>query len=103
MSDPADPTVAMIVVQWFIKAGREGDFFDYRKPIDPGMEGVIGESLFRATVDDADEEASVFLNIGYWRSREDFYRAFPGSKRGVAPPQQEFEARPRRRHWLGPV
>lgn len=100
-----DPTFAVVVVQWFIKPGREADFLKDRKPIRRAP-GFIGESLFRATVD-TDEpgagQAVVYLNIGHWRSRSDFYRKFRHLKPGVVPDLNDYEAAPRRRHWLGPV
>ena len=95
----------MVVVQWFIKPGREADFLNDRKPIRRAR-GFIGESLFRTTVDTdqpADDVPSVFLNIAHWRSRDDFYRKFRHLRPGVVPVMNDYEAAPRRRHWLSPV
>ena len=72
----SDPTIAVVVVQWFIKPGREEEFLRDRKPIRQA-EGFLGEVLFRTIVDTddpADDPPVVFLNTLYWRSREDFYR-----------------------------
>jgi heme-degrading monooxygenase HmoA len=72
----SNPAVAAVVVQWFIKPGREEDFLRDRKPI-RRADGFLGEVLFRAVVDTddpADDNPVVFFTTGYWRSREDFYR-----------------------------
>ena len=101
----SDPTIAVVVVQWFIKPGREDEFLRDRKPIRQA-EGFLGEVLFRTIVDTddpADDPPVVYLNTLYWRSREDFYRKRSHLKPGVVPEMNDYEASPRRRHWLVPV
>ena len=100
-----DPTIAVVVVQWFIKPGREEDFLRDRKPIRKA-EGFLGEVLFRTIVDTDDptsEPPVVFLNTMYWRSRDDFYRKRSHQTAGAVPDMNDYEASPRRRHWLVPV
>ena len=101
----SDPTIAVVVVQWFITPGREEEFLRDRKPIRRAA-GFLGQVLFRTIVDTddpADEPPTVFLDTLYWRSREDFYRKQRHLKRGTVPDMNDYEARPRRRHWLVPV
>jgi heme-degrading monooxygenase HmoA len=100
-----DPTIAVVVVQWFIKPGREEEFLRDREPIRQA-DGFLGEVLFRTIVDTddpAEKPPVVFLNILYWRSREDFYRKRRHLNRGAVPDMNDYEASPRRRHWLVPV
>jgi len=82
--------------------GREQEFFDLRKPLDPSTPGYQREQLYRAGMD-GDPDASMFVNIGHWRWSADFYAGVPGVAEGSAPQPQDFEAAPRRRIWLTPV
>ena len=105
MVNDSDPTIAVVVVQWFIKPGREDEFLRDRKPIRQAQ-GFLGEVLFRTIVDTddpADDPPVVFLNTLYWRSRKDFYRKRSHLKPGVEADMNDYEASPRRRHWLVPV
>lgn len=67
-----------------------------------GNDGILGRAVYRAEID-GDPETTLYVNIGTWRTREDFYAGVPGVMRGMAPEPQDFEEAPRRRLWVSPV
>ena len=97
-----DEQSEMVIVEWTIKSGHEQEFLDFREPIQPSTPGFLGEQLYRAEID-GDRETIMYVNIGRWRSRADFYAEVPGVTEGSAPQPQDFEAAPRRRLWVRPV
>jgi hypothetical protein len=97
-----DEQSEMVIVEWTLKSGHEQEFLDFREPIQPSTPGFLGEQLYRAEID-GDRETIMYVNIGRWRSRADFYAEVPGVTEGSAPKPQDFEAAPRRRIWVRPV
>lgn len=96
-----DHVAETVIVEWTIKAGRDAEFFAFRRPVAESTPGFLGETLYRADVD-GEPDANLYINIGRWRSREEFYDALPTAIRDVAPKTEPFEAAPRRRLWLRP-
>lgn len=89
-----------IVVQWFVRPGREGEM--KRPRLSPETTpGFIEETLFRA----AEQSGNVvrFVNIGRWETREAFYRQFPFARPGEPQRIEDYEADARIRGWLEPI
>jgi hypothetical protein len=93
----------IVIVQWFIRRGPKAadGFAAYRNPVPEQTEGFLGETLYEAQPDGV-ERALVYINIGRWRSQQDFYTYFPNARRDQLPPKEKFESRQRRRYWLTP-
>ena len=88
----------VVLVHWYVTAGREDEFMRCRTPTPADTPGFRGETLYRL-MDQPDADVTRFVNIGQWDSREDFQRKY-----GTAPTsQKDFEAKPRKRVWLTPV
>lgn len=83
-----------ILVHWFIKAGQENEFMNFRKPTAVDTLGFQGEVLYQR-IDQPEPGVVQFLNVGRWDSREMFEQ-----KHLRTPTNEEFEQRPRKREWL---
>ena len=90
----------VVLVHWLVRPGREGDLRSYAPALAGDTPGLIAETLYQ--IDEPGTEDIAFVRIGYWERREDFYREL-NIEPGSAPPQEDFEAAPRRREWLAPI
>ncbi len=103
--------VFIAAIWWKIAKGREKEFLNKWKDAFTIMgekrNGLIGE--FLSPVDPSDPvdntwdlvegEATTFVNIGIWKSKDDFDRAVPQPNRQRAP----FEKSDRKRALLAPI
>lgn len=92
----------IVLVHWSIRKGSVVSFLEARQPIPDDTPGFLGETLYRAQMDDA--EFVAFLNVGRWARRQDFYEHFKDvATPGEAPALLEFEFKPRVREWVSPI
>jgi hypothetical protein len=108
----AEKTDARIVlVEWRIKKGREQEFLEYwsKQATIADRSGLIGEFLSRVEdrkqfpwmVWDLDKRWTTFVNVGFWRSGDDFHEQI-GRFINNAKPPLAFEAQKRRRVFVAP-
>jgi heme-degrading monooxygenase HmoA len=93
----AGARVETIVVQWFIRPGREDQMKRPRLSPDD-TPGFVDEALFRE-VDQSDDVVR-FVSIGHWETREAFYQRFPFARPREPQRVEDYEAAPRMRGWL---
>jgi hypothetical protein len=112
--DPRSTEVRIVVVEWKIKKGHEQEFLDYwaTKSTIPDRSGLIAEFMSGeeshdqfpwinwATPQGADY--TLFYNIGFWRSADDFMGQI-GKYIDNARPPMPFEADHRHRVFLAPL
>ena len=111
MLDAADPATSRIVlVEWRIEKGREQAFLDYwsKQATVRDRSGLVGEFLSQAesgdkfpwTAWEVDPRWTTFVNVGIWRSGNDFEQQI-GRYIDQSRPL-DFEAAPRRRLFVMP-
>lgn len=90
-----------VLVEWTVskEPGTLESLRVARADVDDETPGFRGETLYRGSVD-APTSYDLYLNVGAWDNRDDFYNALPKARRGVVPDREDFEVADRRRIWF---